>query len=388
MSEWKEVKLAKFLDIKHGFAFPGSGITEEKTNHILVTPGNFNIGGGFKSMKLKYFKGNYPEEYVLKADDLVVTMTDLSQETDTLGFSAKIPHNNDVNYLHNQRIGLIKLISNEVNKDFIYWLMRTKEYQSFIVSSAGGTAIMHTSPSRIKEYSCLIPPLQEQKRIAEVLSSLDDKIDLLHRNNKTLEDLAETLFRQWFVEEAEETILDKEFDVVMGQSPPGNTYNENKDGIIFFQGRTDFGFRFPTPRIFCTQPSRFANKFDTLMSVRAPVGDLNYADGRCCIGRGVAAIRHKNKGIHHSYTYYLMKHLRSDFDVHEDTGTIFGSINKDELLNIKCPKLDINNISYFNSSIGSLDDKLVSNCKQIQQLEKLRDTLLPKLMSGAVRVEN
>jgi type I restriction enzyme S subunit len=257
-----------------------------------------------------------------------------------------------------------------------------------LLQNATGSIFSNVSRTDIGNIQIEIPPLQEQERIAEVLSSLDDKIHLLHRNNKTLEQLAETLFRQWFVEETEDSKLSDEFNVIMGQSPPGDTYNQTGNGIIFYQGRTDFGFRFPKPRVYCTHPARFAESLDTLMSVRAPVGDINYAAEKCCIGRGIAAIRHKNKDIHHSYTYYLMKHLRSDFDVHEDTGTIFGSINKEELLNIKCPKLDINNISYFNSSIGSLDDKLVSNCKQIQQLETLRDTLLPKLMSGVVRVEN
>lgn len=293
------------------------------------------------------------------------------------------------NYVLLSSIAILRPKTEIINPDYLVYTIKSPVVNDLILSNfVSGSGVPRIVLKDFKKVQISFPPLPEQKRIAEVLSSLDDKIDLLHRNNKTLEQLAETLFRKWFVEEAEENKLSDEFNVTMGQSPPGDTYNEIGNGIIFYQGRTDFGFRFPKPRVYCTHPTRFAETFDTLMSVRAPVGDINYAAEKCCIGRGVAAIRHKNKDIHHSYTYYLMKHLRSDFDVHEDTGTIFGSINKDELLNIKCPKLEINNISYFNSSIGSLDDKLVSNCKQIQQLETLRDTLLPKLMSGVVRVEN
>lgn len=131
-------------------------------------------------------------------------MTDLSKDGDTLGYSAKVPRSNGKNYLHNQRIGLIQFLSNEIDKDFIYWLMRTKDYQGFIVGAASGTSIRHTSPTTIREYQFLKPPLPEQRAIASVLSSLDDKIDLLHRQNKTLEAMAETLFRQRFVEEADE----------------------------------------------------------------------------------------------------------------------------------------------------------------------------------------
>ncbi|MFN4956902.1 MAG: restriction endonuclease subunit S, partial [Cyclobacteriaceae bacterium] len=177
MSEWREHKLGDFIEVKHGFAFSGTGITDQPTRNILVTPGNFNIGGGFKNSKFKYFNYEFPNEYILKTGDIVVTMTDLSQETDTLGYAAKIPMYDGINFLHNQRIGLVQFKGSEANEDFIYWLMRTKEYQSFIVGSASGTSIMHTSPSRIKEYQFLLPSRSEQAAIAEVLSSLDDKID-------------------------------------------------------------------------------------------------------------------------------------------------------------------------------------------------------------------
>jgi restriction endonuclease S subunit len=204
-SRWKKIQLGDIIDVKHGFAFIGKHITEEPTNNILVTPGNFQIGGGFKSSKLKYYNSGFPSDYILNAGDIVVTMTDLSQETDTLGYSAKIPKQDGISYLHNQRIGLVQFKSNDVNKDFIYWVLRTKEYQGFIVGSASGTSIMHTAPTRIKEYSFSLPPLKEQTAIATILSILEDKIDLLNRQNKTLEKLAETLFRQWFVEEADES---------------------------------------------------------------------------------------------------------------------------------------------------------------------------------------
>jgi len=84
-------------------------------------------------------------------------------------------------------------------------------------------------------------------------------------------------------------------DINMGQSPPGTTYNEIGDGLPFYQGITDFGFRFPSRRVYCTAPTRFAEEGDVLLSVRAPVGSLNVADERCAIGRGVAALRLKEK---------------------------------------------------------------------------------------------
>ena len=187
MSKWKECKLGEFIKIKHGYAFSGKNITDENTGKILVTPGNFHIGGGFKSDKFKFFNDNYPKDYEFVGGEIIVTMTDLSKETDALGYSAKVPFDKQYRYLHNQRVGLVEFISDSIDKDFIYWLMRTFDYHWFIVGGASGTSIMHTSPSRIVEYAFNCPPLPEQKAIAAVLSSLDDKIDLLHRQNKTLE---------------------------------------------------------------------------------------------------------------------------------------------------------------------------------------------------------
>lgn len=201
MGEWVETSLANLIDVKHGYAFKGKNIVSEETDKILITPGNFHIGGGFKTDKFKYFNAEHPEEYVLRKEQIVVTMTDLSKEGDTLGYSAKIPQIENKVLLHNQRIGLVKFISDTVNPDFLYWVLRTKPYQWFILGSATGTSVRHTSPSRIKEYSFFAPKeIEEQKAIAGVLSCLDEKIDLLHRQNKTLEALAETLFRHNFID--------------------------------------------------------------------------------------------------------------------------------------------------------------------------------------------
>ena len=112
----------------------------------------------------------------------------------------------------------------------------------------------------------------------------------------------------------------------MGQSPPGETYNELGNGTPFYQGIRDFGFRFPTSRVFCTAPTRFAQKGDVLLSVRAPVGSLNMAIERCAVGRGVAALRLKSHGG--SFPYYLLKSAPSNWEKFEAQGTVFGAVTK------------------------------------------------------------
>lgn len=389
--EWTPRKLGDFLKVKHGFAFKGSSITTDETSNILVTPGNFGIGGGFKDHKFKYCNGPFPEEYLFASGDIVVTMTDLSKEGDTLGYSAKVPNLAGKNFLHNQRVGKVLIKNSDLSADYCYWLMRTRDYQQFIVSSASGTSIRHTSPSTIESFGFDLPPLGEQKAIAEVLSSLDDKIDLLHRQNKTLESIAETIFRHWFIDGAQDDwevgVLNDEFDYVMGLSPPGLSYNEDGLGMPMYQGNADFRFRFPSRRVFTIDPKRVAQRFDTLISVRAPVGEQNMAAEACCIGRGVAAFRYKRNPAFYSYCYFKLRSLMAEIQQFNETGTVFGSVSKADFDAFKITIPPQSLVDQFQITTKGLDDKVIQNCEQITKLEKLRDTLLPKLMSGDVRVD-
>ena len=223
----------------------------------------------------------------------------------------------------------------------------------------------------LRQIGLALPPIQEQRAIAHILGTLDDKIELNRRMNETLEAMARALFKSWFVDfdpvrakmegrwrrgeslpglPAEyydllpERLVESELgeipegwevkalgectDLTMGQSPPGSTYNEHGEGVPFFQGRSDFGFRYPSNRRFCTAPNRIAQAGDTLVSVRAPVGDINMAWDRCCIGRGVAALRHKSGTM--SFTYYSTRTIQAALRDYEHTGTVFGAINKSQ----------------------------------------------------------
>ena len=171
-----------------------------------------------------------------------------------------------------------------------------------------------------------------------------------------------------------------EFNATMGQSPPGNTYNENGEGEPFFQGRRDFGWRYPENRVYCTQPNRMAKKGDTLLSVRAPVGDINKAVSDCCIGRGIAALRHKSEC--EAYTYYSMMDLSRKFKSFDSEGTVFGSINQKDLKALKVIKSSNSLIEVFTHTVGTLDQQILNSDYQIRVLSQLRDVLLPKLMSG------
>lgn len=309
--------------------------------------------------------------------------------------------------------------------DFIEYLLRF--YKKQIQSHAVGSVQDNINLGTFENIEFDIPPLPTQRRIADILSALDEKIELNRQVNATLEAMAQAIFREWFVDfnfpdvpdpkglsrdhaplqakesgengsrQAGETFrvsgipqgwrmgkLGEICDITMGQSPPGESYNEDGNGVPFFQGRADFDFRFPTRRVFTTDPKRYAKKFDTLVSVRAPVGDMNIAAEDCCIGRGLAAVIHKKR--HSSFTYYFLKELTINFKGFEDNGTVFGSINKTEFESMKCVIPDENIIAAFEKICRPIDDTIYNNEQQTATLAALRDALLPKLMSGEIEV--
>lgn len=273
---------------------------------------------------------------------------------------------------------------------FLYYLFSSPEKQQEIINNGIGAAVPGFNLRQLRKMVLSLPPLEEQKAIAAVLSSLDDKIDLLHQQNKTLEAMAETLFRQWFIEEAQaDWVLGKlgdEFDFTMGQSPSGSSFNEAGIGVPMFQGNADFGFRFPNERVFTTGPTRFARKLDTLISVRAPVGAQNMAHKECCIGRGVAAFRYKQDNSFYTYTYFKLRSIMEDIKQFNDEGTVFGSISKSDFETLAIVIPNYKAITKFETEAKPINDKVIKNCTQISTLEKLRDSLLPKLMNGEVRV--
>jgi type I restriction enzyme S subunit len=289
-----------------------------------------------------------------------------------------------------QRTYLISL--KDVNhNDYKFLFFSLKLQLSNLEHVSHGTATKFLTLPILNGIPFFQPTFPEQQAIAAVLSSLDDKIDLLHRQNKTLEAMAETLFKQWFVVEAredwEEGKLGNEFDFTMGQSPSGNSFNDEGNGVPMFQGNADFSFRFPSERIFTTEPTRLARKFDTLISVRAPVGAQNMAHKECCIGRGVAAFRYKYNNDYYTYTYFKLRSLMEEIKQFNNEGTVFGSISKSDFENIVIIIPSNDAVINFENNVKPINDKIIKNCYQIQTLETLRDNLLPKLMSGEVRVK-
>ena len=290
--------------------------------------------------------------------------------------------------------GFKSVIPND-DTDFMFLYYLLKFNKDNIENMGSGTTFKEVSSNTMKSIKVRVPvDIEEQRKIAAILSALDDKIELNNKINENLEQQAQAIFKSWFVDfEPFGGVMPQDWkvgklseiaEITMGQSPDGKSYNEEGIGTVFYQGRTDFGFRFPTRRLCTTKPNRMAKCGDALMSVRAPVGDLNVAYEECCIGRGLAAIRSKDN--HQSFVLYTLFTLKNQLDVFNGEGTVFGSVNKDALNSMKIviPPADL--IDKFESIANPIDRTICNNYRKICKLQDIRDTLLPKLMNGEIDV--
>ncbi|MGV3346245.1 restriction endonuclease subunit S [Enterobacteriaceae bacterium LUAb1] len=394
MSEWTPIKLGSVVNITNGFAFKSKNFLTSLTSNALPVLKIKNVANGdvhLKDVQYHLIDSKY-KKFMSSKGDILIALTGNHPQALTQVVGAVSKQKFDTLTYVNQRVAKIDPISELAFKDFIYYFLKDKSTHEYLASQSSGSANQaNISKADIENVELLLPQVTEQKAIASVLSSLDDKIDLLHRQNKTLESMAETLFKQWFIEEAKETwtpaTLKEEFDFVMGQSPSGSSFNEDGIGMPMYQGNADFGFRFPSNRVFTTEPTRFAEPFDTLISVRAPVGAQNMALEKCCIGRGLSAFRFKINPKFYTYTYFKFRQLMDEIKRFNDEGTVFGSISKSDFEKIQITIPPYDRIFSFEDIAKPINDKVINNCHQIAKLETLRNTLLPKLVSGAVRVQ-
>lgn len=389
MEEWKEYQIADICKIKHGFAFKGQYFTDCKQPYVCITPGNFAIKGGFKLNKPKYYNGPIPENYILHANDLIITMTDLSKEGDTLGYSALVPQSSDYIFLHNQRIGLVEEINDKIDKHFLYWIMRTYDYQKYIVKHCSGSTVKHTSPNNIGSYFFKAPSLKKQKDIASILDNFEAKIELNRRINANLEAQAQALFRSWFVDF--EPFRDGPFvDSELGKIPQGWKVGTFQDIINITSGK-----RPPLKVDKCTSEAYIP--VYGASSIQAYTTSFLRNEDLLLIGRvGTLGIVQKVTGLSwpsdntliitspfYEYSYQILKTI--DFNK-LNRGSTQPLITQTDIKN-QIILLPSNEVLYryekISANMFSLNKK---NNSEIKTLSALRDTLLPKLMAGEIKI--
>ena len=447
MSDWKECRLGDFIEFiidNRGKNPPLSDSGYELIETNMISSNNkypdFDKVTKYVSEDTynNWFRKGHP-----KIGDILIS---------TVGNIGKVAIvNEDKGCIAQNLIGL--RVNEKIIAEYLYYFLIKKDTQDQLLALNIGSVQPSIKVPHLLNLEIKIPELLKQKECIQVLSKLDDKIQLNSQINQTLEQIAQALFKSWFVdfdpvrakvqalsdglslEQAElaamqaisgktpeeltalsqtqperyaelaetakafpcemvevdgvevpkrwelSTIGDC-YDVVMGQSPKGETYNENKQGMFFYQGRAEFGWRFPTPRLFTTDPKRIAEQNSILMSVRAPVGDINIALEKCCIGRGLAALQHKSKSL--SFGLYQIQSIKPELDLFNGEGTVFGSINQANLKNIQIINPDEKFIQLFEKNLSSCDSKIMNNEIENNALKEIRDLLLPRLLNGEI----
>lgn len=384
--KWKEYSLDELIHIKHGYAFKGEFFSEEPTADILLTPGNFAIGGGFKAQKLKYYNGDFPVDYILDENDVIVTMTDLSKEADTLGFSAKVPAWFGKRFLHNQRIGLVKLKTDDFDQEYLYWLMRTFSYQRFVANGATGATVKHTSPTKICQYKFTAPvDKNTQRKIASILSAYDDLIENNLKRIKLLEEKASLMYKliQKELSNAEKIKLYDFADIQMGFAFKAEAFNEEGEGIPIIRIRD---IPSQMTKSYTTQEvdnQYWVEKGDLLIGMDGEFHMNEWLGQRGYLVQRVCRLRAKNE----LYQSYLWQALKEPIHYYETTisGATVAHLGKKHLeeIFIANPKDSMKNELEEMNTMRKLKIVLA---EQNAKLREARDILLPKLMNGQIEV--
>ena len=350
MSKWQPVKLndccASISDGDHQ-APPKS------TSGIpFVTISNIDSYNSLDFSNVMYV----PQEYYDKLDNKRKAQPGDIIYSVVGSFGIPVLIKNDIPFVFQRHIAILKP-NNTIDSRFLYYSMLSKDFYHKADAVAIGAAQRTISLTALRNLEISLPPLEVQRKIADILSAYDDLIENNRKQIKLLEEAAQRLYKEWFIDLRfpghedtpvvnglpdgwEKKKLVEIADIIMGQSPKSEFYNSNHDGLPFHQGVGSYGVRFVIDETYSSSFTRIAEAGDILFSVRAPVGRLNITLNKIAIGRGLAAIKHKNNL--QSFLYYMLKEHFFKDDIIGNV-SIFASITIDELTNffLLVPRQDI-----------------------------------------------
>lgn len=397
--------LGDYIKVKHGYAFKGEFFSTDDNGVVLITPGNFAIGGGFKQDKCKFFTSTFSGDYVLHEDDLIVTMTDLSKNIDTLGYSALIPNSNRI-YLHNQRIGLVQFLSDKLDKHYLYWFMRTEFYQKTIAGTSSGSTVHHTSPDRICAVEISPPDIVEQTKIANILDNIENKIANNHRINKNLLEQLDTLYDEFSHRENWSTVTINDIAEKVAMGPFGSNIKVStfvSEGIPIISGNHLRGYFLEEPSFnYITEEhaQRLKNSLvypkDIVFTHAGNIGqvamipdDSRYpmyvlsqrqfylrCDRQKAIPEYVVLFFHSKQGQHELLSYANQTGVPS----------IAQPATNLKKIPLKLPPIDKQR--QWLQLVSPIIKLYQSNVYENEHLSSIRDSLLPKLMSGELDVSD
>lgn len=390
MSEWKEYKLGDLGTVITGKTPSARNPEDWGDNMLFITPSdyrNYRKYATNSERKLSKVGIKRLEKKILPANSILVTCIGSDM--------GKVVINGD-QCIANQQINAI-IPNTSVNNDFLYYRL-ISIYDTLRILGGDGTAVPIVNKSDFENIKIELPPLSEQKRIASILSSLDDKIDLLHRENATLEAMAETLFRQWFIEEAKEDWKENPLGKcikLVGGGTPKTSEERFWNGNVFWLSGGDIANNhksFVSSSEKSISEDGLNNSSAKLLPENAMVISARGTVGKYCLLSKPMAFSQSNYGILPIYNdCYFFTYLLVAYHIDELQSAAYGSVfdtittKTFEGVSVLIPK-ETSYIVEFEKMIEPYFSKMKQNNKQIQTLIQQRDSLLPKLMSGEVKI--
>ena len=399
--EWEVVELGTCIDVFSGYAFKREDFLTNKSKGVpIIKIGNLQNGKVIIDDKTSFVPRDFYEklfDFQLHYGDVLIALSGA-----TTGKIAVV--DKDIGLaLVNQRVGKFKILNSNISQKFFYFLAQSDNFKKFVLRNIGQSAQGNLSPNQVKKSKIPLPPLPEQQKIAEILSTVDSAIEKVNqaiaRTQRLKKGLMQELLtkgighkefkdteigripKEWEVIRLKES---KEIDLIMGQSPPGKSYNKKGEGLPFIQGKAEFGNMYPSPILWTTQPTKIAEEGDILISVRAPVGDVNICPYRLCIGRGLAAIRIK-EGSNIFYFYWFQKEKQRIESIGK--GSTFKAITKDELSNIFIPFPSLPEQQKIAEILSTVDKRLELLRNKKEKMERVKKGLMNDLLTGKRRVK-
>lgn len=394
-NEWKYESLGNYIKVRGGKAFKSKDFKEQGVPILRIS----NIKNNGIDLKNCVYADpaklqNY-SNFLLENGNIVIAMSGA-----TTGKTGTIQEKN-LPLLLNQRVGVFEIQDNTIiNQRFLKYVIASTYFQKILEIDAIGGAQPNISPSQIESIHIYIPPINEQQKIASILSSVDEAIEktelILKKSEKITNSVTKKLLTSGIDHEVLkstrlgelpnnwEVIALKELSSInMGQSPPSVDVHDYEKGIPFYQGNADFGEMNPSPRKWCDKPKKIANSNDILFSVRAPVGEMNIAIEECCIGRGLASITPRE--VSPSFLYYLLLFYRKDLK-RAAQGSTFTAINKNDLVNLELPLPKKEEQEKITIILDTLWNKKQIELSKLNELKNLKKGLMQQLLTGKVRV--
>lgn len=382
------IQLGKLVELKQGMAINAKSnhlVSKEETNLALL-----RIADMPTKSKVIFMSENTPERFIASEDDIIYTRTG----------QVGLVFRKQQGVVHNNCFRVIPNNEEKLDKGYLYWYLSLNSIRNFANSIASGSAQPDLPHSTFKKIRIWLPHIETQKKLAKML----DQYELLIENNnkriKLLEQMAENLYKEWFVRFRFPGFEDVEFengipkgwkieilsdiaDIIMGQSPESENYNTNCVGLPFHQGVGSYGDFYLIDGVYSTRGNRIAEANSIIFSVRAPVGRINITLNKIILGRGVAGIN-SVKG----YNAYLLCMLKNQFQQEDiiGNGSIFASVTKKELFGFKILMPNEDLIQKFDSIASGIESVMRKISLINSNLEKQRDMLLPRLMSGKLEV--